>query len=96
VEGAVAAIPKPRNAQKGFQKIIHEVIKVYTHLTEDQIMHYILQIKTNNNNSLKGLTVNVVIERIGDLMDLEETSKIFNIQSLRDLLTQKCAQKKGY
>lgn len=62
-----AAASSPARKKPLIQQIIDSVMVVYPDVTQDQLFSMIREIKKENNNTLKNLSINKILDRVSEL-----------------------------
>merc|ERR1712008_427063 len=66
---AAAAASPAKNKKPLIQQIIDGVIAIYPDLKQDQLWSMIMEIKKQNNNTLKNLSMNQILDKVSELKD---------------------------
>jgi len=64
-----AAASSPAKKKPLIQQIIDGVIAIYPDLKQDQLWSMIMEIKKQNNNTLKNLSMNQILDKVSELKD---------------------------
>jgi len=65
--------PEPKKSTSFFQKIIDAILEEHPQLEQHQVYNIITDIKNANNKTLKGLTMNDILERVNYYVNKDAT-----------------------